>query len=230
MENEKATFAASLLKEKNSQIMHENFELTQKSSKLKLELDQLTEAHKRVQQEKLSISEEFHKELERWEATTNYLKKIITDSDIEKKTLETELTRLKGVAERCNHNECMIVELKYGLEKINEDRQIEKEAIKEQIETILEELGQVRHEKEEIMSEKMMYENDTKRYRLKIADLENEIKMLKDSLESNREDIFSWCSERYTRRDLLKNKQNRIYGPQSGKHLKELVITKPCHT
>ena len=124
----------------------------------------------------------------------------------------------------------MIVELKYGIDKINEDRQIEKEAIKEQIEVILEELGQVRHEKEEILSEKLMFENEAKKYRLKIAFLEDEIKRLKESLELNRGDIFAWCSDRSSRRNLLKNKQNRIYAPQSSKHLNDLVNKKPCHT
>ena len=210
--------------------MQENFELNQKAIKLTQELDQLNNAYKKVQQEKIAIETEFEKELKTWENTAKHLKKIISESDLEKKGLETEIIKLKGIAERCNHNECMIVELKYGIDKINEDRQIEKEAIKEQIEVILEELGQVRHEKEEILSEKLMFENEAKKYRLKIAFLEDEIKRLKESLELNRGDIFAWCSDRSSRRNLLKNKQNRIYAPQSSKHLNDLVNKKPCHT
>ena len=230
MEENKILFMSSLLKEKNSEIMQENFELRQKSEKLRQDFDQLTLAHSKIKQEKVDLEQDFQKELERWEDTTNHLKQIINQSDAEKKALESELSKLKAVSERCNHHECMIVDLKYGLEKINEDRKIEKDAIKEQIEIILEELSQARHEKEEILSEKLMHENDVKRYRLTIASLESEIKMLKESMDGNRDDIFSWCSDRCNRRDLLRHKQNRVYGPQSTKSLKALVNKKPCHT
>ena len=59
----KIAFVSSLLKEKNSQIMQENFELNQKAIKLTQELDQLNNAYKKVQQEKIAIETEFEKEL-----------------------------------------------------------------------------------------------------------------------------------------------------------------------
>ena len=43
--------------------MQENFELNQKAIKLTQELDQLNNAYKKVQQEKIAIETEFEKEL-----------------------------------------------------------------------------------------------------------------------------------------------------------------------
>lgn len=230
MDNEKIVFMTSLIKEKNTQVMQENFELSKKTIKLKEELDKITDCYTKVQKEKLLLEIEYQKELDRWENTTNHLKKIINDLDSEKKILEAEHEKLKKVAERCNHNECVVVELKYDLEKVGEDHKLEQEAAKEQMEKILEELGQVRHEKEEVLSEKLIYEEEIKKCKGQIKSLEDELKSLKDSLENNREDIYLWCSERSNRRDLIRNKQKRIYTPQSGHHLKDMVIRKPCHT
>ena len=65
MENDKITFVSSLLKEKNSQIMHENFELSQKISKLTTELELVSQVYKKIKNEKTELEFEFKKELER---------------------------------------------------------------------------------------------------------------------------------------------------------------------
>ncbi|OMJ90001.1 hypothetical protein SteCoe_7675 [Stentor coeruleus] len=210
--------------------MLENFELSKKTVKLKEELDKITDCYTKVQKEKLLLEIEYQKELDRWENTTNHLKKIINDLDSEKKHLEAELEKLKKVSEKCNHNDCSVVELKYNLERVSENHKLEQKAAKEQMEKILEELGQMQHEKEEILSEKLIYEEEIKKCKGQIKSLENELKSLKDSLENNKEDIFLWCSERTNRRNLIRNKQKRIYTPQSKLHLKDMVIRKPCNT
>ena len=65
MENDKITFVSSLLKEKNSQIMHENFELSQKISKLTTELELVSQVYKKIKNEKTELEFEFKKEFER---------------------------------------------------------------------------------------------------------------------------------------------------------------------
>lgn len=225
MEIEKIKHQEGLLKEQNIEIKNKNHKLSLENEKLKKTLETYIGLVQELQGEQQKLSSDFEKEQKRWEDTTNSLKKVIADLDFEKKLMENEMSKLTKVSERCNRAEYLVVELKYSLEQINESRNIEKESAKEQIDTILEELNKTRHDKEEILSEKLMLENEILKHKHKIAMLEDKVKESKKG-GNKKTEIFNWCMERKNRRDLIRNKQNRVYGPQSTKNLKDVIRNK----
>lgn len=222
MDLEKLKLQEGLLREQNIEIKYKNNKLKQENEKLRQELERANGFADQLKEEKQKNEIEYAEEQKRWQDTTNTLKQVISDLDYEKKMMEFEMNKLSKVAERCNRAEYMVVELKYSLEQINENRNIEKEAAKEQMDSIIEELTRTRHEKEEILSEKLMLEGEIVKYRKKIIQFEERIKDIKKSANKKSE-ISNWCMERKNRRDVIRNKQNRVYVPQSTINLQALV-------
>ena len=212
-----------ILKESQQETSRKH-ETTENNETIKQELDAAIQLLNKLQQEKLHAEVEHLKDQKRWEDTIRNLKQVINESDKERKSLEQELHKLLITAKRCTKNECQIVELKYNLEKMTEDHTIEKEIMKEEIERVLIELGNIRHEKEEVLSEKLLLEKEVSKYREKIKYLEDHIKELKKTKQSS--DIASWCTNRNNRRELIRNKQDRVYSSESTNKITSL-ISKP---
>jgi chromosome segregation ATPase len=209
-----------ILKESQQETSRKQ-ETTENNEHLKQELDAAIQLLTKLQQEKQDAEIEHTQEQKRWEDTIKNLKQVINESDKERKTLEQELQKLLITAKRCSKNECMIVELKYNIEKITEDHSIEKEIMKEEIERVLIELGHIRHEKEEVLSEKLLLEKEVSKYKEKIKSLEDHIKEMKKTKKSS--EIANWCTNRNNRRELIKNKQDRIYSSESTKKIKNFI-------
>lgn len=229
MEAHNKELLSNIFEEKSEKFSEENLKLTSEISSLTTTLNQLRSSLSSLTSEKQSLEQDHQVELQRWQSTTNHLKMIIKDSDIQKRILEKEISKSKPIFERSRKNEWKLAEMKHSIEKLNEDRLSESEALKKRVDAILKDIAREEYEKQEALKEGKICDKELLRYKKIIKDMEEEVRILKEKMNKE-SDIVTWCSDRSHRRDLLNNKQSRAYMKGNKITLREIISKKPCHS
>lgn len=178
-------FAVSLIRQQNTNLLQLNFTMNQKITKLEAENQMLSANFQNLISQMKEMESEYKGELDIAQTTIDYLKDIIKHSDKEHKQAETEIFELKEKLDENSSVEKTIGDLKANISQVQEERELETEAIREQIELLLEELRDVKHERDELDSQNRLYEDAITNFKKTIASLRNELEMSKIQNNSN---------------------------------------------